>query len=680
MEINDFFLQLKEDAEVEASINETTVEEALTESFLEYIKESDETDCPEVLIADSAQEETRPLGQYKICAYDYEETNGVLDLFTNIFKYGETSELLQNSQIDNACSRIYRFLDGCISGKMSEFYKEKRSDIVELADLIKSEYDSNKLKLIRYFVITNGRIKEDYDWDITTVTDKDIEAEFHVWDLTSVYRAEESGRELSDTPIPLIRPIECLKVVENNSKVTTYLGIMSALELARIYGLHKSKLIEKNVRNYLGVKGINKGIFSTLVNEPELFLPYNNGISTVATEVSIERPLNNDDDNPKLLITQMRNWHIVNGGQTTCTIYNAFKKKVDISKAFVAIKICVIKDNDPSSLLIPNIAKYANSQTKINDSDLNANQRYLMDIDRISKLERTPKDAKHNRETYWYFERLRGQLLSERMNTGEARSKKVQRFLEERPKEQRINKTDIAKVMMAWDGYPYEASKGSELCFNAFWNADYKNTEVTREYFHDIIAKRILYLKINSLFKEGEYKGYGNIVCCYVLSIIALKTQQKLNLDYIWQRQEVQPELIEAIKESISVVVNYVTSISQEGINPTVVAKKPDFWYTIKSLASGIKFPTSESVITKSADRLTPEEVAMIESAKGVSIETWENLSRWGKSTHKLSIMEKKRIDRIAVTLSKAPASLTYQLAEGCMTILRMSKDAGFEG
>lgn len=678
MEINEFFLQLKEDAEVEAAINEITVEEALTESFLEYIKEADETDCPEVIIADSALEESRPLGQYKICAYDYEETNGVLDLFTNIFKFGETSELLQNNQLDNACSKIFRFIDASIKGKMSEFYKEKRSDIVELADLIKSEYDSNKIKLVRYFIITNGRIREDYDWDVTTITEKEIEIEFHIWDLASVYRAEESGRELTDTPIPLNKPIECLKVEENNSKVTTYLGIMPAIELARIYGLHKSKLIEKNVRNFLGIKGINKGILATLVNEPDLFLAYNNGISTVATEVSIERSFSQEQDNPKLLITQMRNWHIVNGGQTTCTIYNAFKKKVDISKAFVAIKICVIKENDPNSLLIPNIAKYANSQTKINESDLNANQRYLMDLDRISKLERTPKEAKHNKETYWYFERLRGQLLSERMNVGETRSKKVQRFLEERPKAQRINKTDIAKVMMAWDGYPYEASKGSELCFNSFWNADYKNTEVTREYFHDLIAKRILFLKINDLFKEGGYKGYGNIVCCYVLSIIALKTQQKLNLEYIWQKQEVQPELIEAIKESISVVVNYITSVAQDGINPTVVAKKADFWYSVKSLASGIKFPTCESVISKSSDRLSPEEAAQIEAAKNVSIETWESLSRWGKTTHKLSIMEKKRIDRIALTLAKAPASLTYQLADGCLTILRMAKDAGF--
>lgn len=681
MDINEFYSQLMLDASENAELEEISVEEALTDTIIEYIKEANETGSPELLLVDSSKEDAHiPGGAFKLNAYDYSDVEGVLDLFVSCFKEGDTSEVLQHNQIDSAFSKLYRFFLLSIEGKISEYYKDKRNDVLEFAEFLRSEYNSKNIHLIRFFVLSNSRLREDWALDDQQISDQQIEAEYHVWDLISVQRAEESGRELNEMSITLERPIECVKVEEINDKVTTYLGIMSAEELARQYDLHKQRLINQNVRNYLGGKiKVNAQIAKTLQNEPEMFLSYNNGISTVAADVNLEVHNGNAEDGGRLFIVGFRNWNIVNGGQTTCTIYNSFKKKINISKAYVSIKVSVIKDKDVNSSVVQSIAQYANSQTKINESDLNANSDYLMQIDKVSKLERTPKEAKVNKDTFWYFERLRGQLLSERFNVGAPGSAKVRKFMAERPKEQILSKTDIAKVIMAWDGCPHEASKGSEVCFNNFWRQSYKNDEVTREYFHDIVAKRILYLTIHKLFKDAGHSGYANIVDNYVLATIAYKTQKKLDLDYIWQTQEVQPELIETIKECIEIMVQQIANESNKGVNPSVTAKKIDFWFDVKNLMNGVKFPTGGSVIKKNSSALTPEQIAVIDEAIQLPIESWTKLSQWGKATHKLSIMEKKRIDHIIVAINKAPESISFTAADNCLRILRMAKDAGFE-
>ena len=60
-----------------------------------------------------------------------------------------------------------------------------------------------------------------------------------------------------------------------------------------------------------------------------------------------------------------------------------------------------------------------------------------------------------------------------------------------------------------------------------------------------------------------------------------------------------------------------------------------------------------------------------------LTITTTDN-NQYRKETHKMSIMEKKRIDHIVVALGKNPKSISYSSAEGCLKILRMSEDAGF--
>lgn len=671
----DFMAQAQEDAE----LNEVTLEDALTENIIEYIKESNETNSPEILCIHPLDDTVKKRENFRINAFDYSDMSGELDLFISLFKASDKPENIPHNEIDSAISQGTRFFNLTIAGLLSKMFRETRPDFAEVTDMILEEYKAKNIRLIRFFVITNGKLKVEYTMDDNKLTDQQIDCEYHVWDIENVQRADLAGRQMSEIDITLDNPIECIRLNDPNDKVNTYLGIISAYELGTIYSKHKDKLLDQNVRNYLGGKiKVNARIARTLREAPEMFFSYNNGISSTASEVVIKK--SDFVDNPdaaKMYITGLRNWHIVNGGQTTCTIFNAFKKGVDIKPAYLTVKVSEIRDKDRNATIVQNIAESANSQTQIKDSDLSANHKYLTEIDKTSKKEWTPSSSARP-NTLWYFERLRGQLLSDKLNEGDARSVKVAKFMQARPKEQILTKTDIAKVLMAWDGFPNEASKGNEVCFNNFWKKDYKDTEVTKEYFHEIVAKRIIYLTIHKLFKEAGHSGYANIVDNYVLATVAQKTQQNLDLEYIWANQKVQPELVDPIKECIEVMVAYITKIAQEGINPTVVAKRADFCSTIKIQMANVKFPANLSLVKKNEEELTPEQQAAIDAVVAIPVEVWAKLSAWGKETHKMSIMEKKRIDHIVVALGKNPKSISYSSAEGCLKILRMSEDAGF--
>lgn len=674
--INQFYQDLLEQIRFEANEYSISEDDALTEAILEFIKDANETNSPEVFYVENNIETPKAFGSYKINAFDYSDLTGELDLFVSVFKKSSYIESIQSNAIERAINKLTRFFNLSISGELSKYYRQEHPEIAEFTDMLYEEYKSRNIKSIRMFVITDGRLKEEYGLDDIKLTDQEIDTEYHIWDIENVMRAEQASRQMSEINIPLDTPIECIRVNDGNDKISTYIGIIPAVVLAQVYGKYKDKLIDQNVRNYLGGKiKVNAKIAETLRECPEMFFAYNNGISSIASDVTIKA---SEDGTQRLFITELRNWHIVNGGQTTCTIYNVYKKNKDaISRAYVAMKVSELRDTETRNEIVQKIAQSANSQTAIKDSDLNANSTYLLNIDKISKSEWTPAQS-FRPNKIWYFERLRGQFLSDKLNEGTSGSNKVRKFLEARPKDMLLSKADIAKVMMSWDGFPYEASKGGELCFNAFWKKDYKNTEVTREYFHEIVAKRILYMEIHRLFTEMGHKAYANIVDSYVLATIALKTQQKLDLDYIWKTQNIQPELVDSIKECITVMVGYITKIANDGINPSVVAKKLDFWNQIKVQMANVRFSTTSAIIKIESEELTPDQEKLLNDMKEFGIENWKRLSEWGRNSRKMSIMEKKRIDHLIVALERAPESIKYQAADGCMRILRMSEEAGF--
>lgn len=676
--LKDFARDFMDLVKEEAVENGTSVEQQFTETVLEYIKEEGAAVSPELFYCVN-KDCTRPTeaDYYKINAFDYSESAGILDLFVTVYLEAEGLTELKKNRIDQAHNALAHFLNKCVKDdKLFQKYLEEDSEVAEVVGTINEEFKNKNVSLIRFFVLSNGQLKTDYNSSSEIkIGDVDYDFEFNVWDICAIRNSEiaaqHDGAIDIDFESEYAHSIECLELGENGG-VKSFLAIMPAEILARVYKKYKTRLLDQNVRNYLGgtIK-VNKGMAKTLRDDPAMFFAYNNGISSTALKVGLRR-----DEGGKVYITNVTNWQIVNGGQTTNTIYSMFSRNFDMQNAYVTLKISEInfEDEKKKEEAISYIARFANSQTQIKESDLAANIGYMLKLDDISKSEWTPVNSVR-RNTQWFFERMRGQYDNAK---GEPRTKKAKDFVAQHPKKQRFTKTDIAKWEMAWAGRPDIASKGGEQSFDFFHKKSLKTDTiiVDRNYFHQLIAKAIIYQSISDICKQNGIKGYVNIICNYVLATLAWKSRENLDLDYIWNHQEIHPAMRIAIEQEADIVNKYILKLGQEGVNPSVKAKNEPFWKDITLRMVGL--PELDKVLLSSnEDELTAENQAKIEQFEKLPADTWRQLAIWGKDARKLSLLERKKLDH-AYALASNDKKLPFNIISDVMEIYKKSQDLGY--
>lgn len=130
------------------------------------------------------------------------------------------------------------------------------------------------------------------------------------------------------------------------------------------------QLYEKNVRQFLGGRRkINKGIAQTLNQAPEMFGLYNNGITIVVSDFSAK--------NGTLVLYGP---YVVNGCQTTRTIWDVLQQKLDSGgtgestanaqwRARAERGVVVAKIVKSDNAQISDITRYTNSQNAVREQD-----------------------------------------------------------------------------------------------------------------------------------------------------------------------------------------------------------------------------------------------------------------------------------------------------------------------
>jgi hypothetical protein len=89
--------------------------------------------------------------------------------------------------------------------------------------------------------------------------------------------------------------------------------------LALAFRQHGQRLLQKNVRAFLGLKSKkNKNISKSLIETPQKFLAYNNGLTVTVSNIVLNKEKN--------LLANVDDMQIVNGGQTIAVLANAFKQ------------------------------------------------------------------------------------------------------------------------------------------------------------------------------------------------------------------------------------------------------------------------------------------------------------------------------------------------------------------
>lgn len=189
---------------------------------------------------------------------------------------------------------------------------------------------------------------------------------------------------------------------------------------------------------------VNKKIRETIINSPQMFFAFNNGISVTAKDVVVE------EFEGMKYITSARDFQIINGGQTTASLYNARRNnQADLSAIYVQMKLTEIDEQrvstDDADNLIRDISRSSNSQNKVSDADFFASHPFHRQMEQISKVTFAP--AKHGAqfETIWFYERARGQYLQEQMRLTPA---KKNAFLLKNPKKQVVKRLTLQRCII----------------------------------------------------------------------------------------------------------------------------------------------------------------------------------------------------------------------------------------
>ena len=600
----------------------------------------------------------------RVDGYAYDDRDGMFYLLAASYSGQEESETLQGSDARTVLDRCRAFASNAIEHDLADKL-EISTEAYDLASLIK-----NQAPYITKFIVilltdmslseravlsdslVSGRQKNNTK-KRTNVLSADpilnIDVEYRIWDMPRFHRlfAEGEGREEIEIDFQQYNDggIPCLEAaVDNNSDCVSYLCTMPASVIADLYDEYGSRILEGNVRSFLGRKGskksVNNQIRNTILNEPSRFFVYNNGLATTAVDAIVT--------DGKLLYA--KDLQIVNGGQTTASLSAARRLDgADLSKIFVLMKLTQVS-SESAPEIVPLISKSANSQNKINPADFFSTHEYHVRMEQISRRKFAPAKDGAQHETHWFYERARGQYIQATMNMTKAQEKK---FITQNPKDQVVTKTDLAKVLSAWDEFPHLVSKGAEANFEKFAERTEEAWEKHRDdfneaYFQEAMALVLLYRTVDKMIpKQHWYEGgYKANIVAYSVSLLHYFIRKQypnksLDLMKIWQKQKCPDELLQQMAIITEQVYHSITSDTRLVENVTQWCKQEACWAEVKNLnvlpVQGFEYALSGGEERKAVLR-EAREIRKIENTidtqKAVldlGEEYWRKLSEWLK-------------------------------------------------
>lgn len=613
--------------------------------------------------------------KFRVDGYSFDEFDMTINLIIADYDGINTNRTLIMSAARQIFSRALVFVDAAFHGNLDIDISLNASD---LADILKE--NGHNFRKIKLFLFTDASISSRIK-NIDIDPFENIPVEAQIWDISRIYEVCTSP-EIENIEINFkdfdIDGIPCIRAnVGENNKYNSYLGVIPGSVLESIYDKFGARLLEGNVRSFLSTKvAVNKKIRETILNAPEMFFAFNNGISVTSKSVEIE------EIEGLSYITRARDFQIINGGQTTASLYNARRNNhADLSQIYVQMKLTEIDESkvtdEEADTLIRDISRSSNSQNKVSDADFFASHPFHRQMEQLSKITYAPAKNGEQYETIWFYERARGQFLQEQMRLTPAKKKA---FLLKNPKNQLIKKTDLAKVQNTWLGHPDLVSKGAQTNFVKFasyideqWQKD--DSQFSAEYFESTVALMIMFDYLTKYIpKQPWYEGgYRANIITYTVALfhrLILKQYpgRDLNLILIWNKQELSDPVKRALGEVAEQVFLKITDPDRPIINVTQWCKRAKCWDSVQAmnipLDEGIEDYLILSEDSKHSKRLAAKDQRII---KGINAqqevvqhpaEHWKRLSEFAVMNHIVTPSDISAL-KIAVQLpSKIPNSV----------------------
>ena len=654
----ELFQEVHSRADAEGRFVEDAFFDVLTESLI---------DAGELETADRVHH-VSPRG-IRVDGYGGDPVNSdaVLSLIITDFSQSEEVATLTATNMNATFKRLSNFLDR----SLDEAYRnslEESAPVFGLADLIAGRWPS--ISRARLFLVTNRVLSSRVDGREGGQL-QGVPITYSVWDLGRLQRFVTSGHEREDYMVNLNEfgtPLPVLPAHMQQADYESYLAVFPGRQLALIYDRWGARLLEQNVRVFLQARGnVNRGLRNTIANNPEMFLAYNNGITATAESIeTVESP-------DGLLLTGMRNFQIVNGGQTTASIHAALRnKEVNLDQVFVQMKLSII-NSDRALEIVPKISEYANTQNRVSAADFFSNHPFHIRMEGFSRRLYAPSKDGTFRQSKWFYERARGQYQDARGRLTQAERR---RFDLEYPKPQMFTKTDLAKFLNVWRDKPDVVSKGAQKNFADFasfigreWNN--RPNDFNEMYFLEAIAKAIVFRSVERLVTEQPWYqgGYRANVVAYAIAKLAHDVAQRgesINFERIWRTQDISPALRDALVISAKPVHDVIVD-PPEGIrNVTEWAKQQACWH--RAMGLQVTWPESlETELVSSVERNEVKRAAVKDQRmlNGIEAQTvvvragsalWSDVKVWGMTKGLLSPDDQGILD-VAISMpAKVPS------------------------
>lgn len=627
----------------------TNPEQVFTELALYYLQDAGETENYRVCFDEKISKRGV---EHKINGYSLYENYETLDLFVTIYNGDSTIQSVTKGEADKAIERATKFFRNAMYKEYVNEIEES-SEIFDLAQTLANVPEIKEyLTRVNIFLITNGEIKADLKTTSSIIAGYSVF--YRIIDLNYLSNLSDKSR----VPIEINfesagYKVPCIVNEAENSDYQSWLAIIPGMALADIYEQYGARLLEQNVRSFLQFTGkINKGIRNTILKEQHMFMAFNNGIAATAEEVNITDLPNNEGK----AIALVRDFQIVNGGQTTASVYHTWKKdKVDISKVFVPVKLTIVKNRENFSEIVGRIAEYANTQNKVSASDLSSNRENLVLIEKLSRTIWAPPISGETTQSRWFFERSRGQFKNDRNRNGITPSKRKQ-FDRQNPRSQMFTKESLAKYVNSYsEEYhgkklvigPHIVVRGSQKNYAQFLNYNF-SFKPDNIWFEDLIAKAILFKNAEKIYgvKPNAIGDMRYITVPYSLAWLALKINYKLDLYKIWKQQSLSENLKSKLYEVMLRIEDYI-KINAPGSLYGEWAKKEECWNAVKSedfdfdlesLSLDLENKSSEKRKKISDDILLEEQQNQnIDLLRSLDPKTWLLIESWGRETGHLT-------------------------------------------
>jgi hypothetical protein len=516
----------------------------------------------------------------RLSGFAVSEDADQLDLFVSLYDNVNNIEPVPDSETKTAAEQCLRFLAKCAQGKLSATMDET-NDAYTLALTIQECYAN--LDQIRIYVLTDRQAKAK-TFKAREVSGKTVMLE--VMDIERLHRHWSEGKPRDELVVNFEEvsggPLPCIYVPGTAIDYDYALTVIPGEALRFIYEKYGARLLEANVRSFLNVTGkVNKGIRNTLRDDPERFMAYNNGIVLVADDVSLGKTA---DGGPGIL--WLKGMQIVNGGQTTASIYFTKKKipETDLTPVRVPAKVIVLRSRDPAAeeALISDISRYANTQNSVKLSDLSANKPFHVEMEKLALSTYCPNGVGR-----WFYERAAGSYntMLAREGTTPARLKHLKEVVT--PPSRKVTKTDLAKYLNAWNKKPDLVSYGAQKNFERFMET-FREVEGELSVplpdvaaYKRMIAQVILYKKVQSMVRPMFPAFQGN-VATYLVSVLSDRVGDRMDLDKIWAQQDISEPLKEQVR-TWATEVNDALHRASGGRMISEWAKRPECWEAVRS-------------------------------------------------------------------------------------------------